>query len=273
MKTFTEETENQQNQNSSQDNNVVPKKVKRRSDYSNTKVKTRNLLTNVAYIRFKQSDFMKDSFVIDLLSFLVQNCNPINLEIKLETGKKRDMVKFMWDVCIPHELVDFMLKHKSYNIISQPNLTYQKANVTAKNYLLEDDNRINHLKYKMAEKFNLIHYIYSFLYAKIYNRTNIFGIERKNDFDFQFQMWRKEKQQKFIAKEPANYVNRNIEKEEQVSLVDEDKINDKKNKLNKKRKMLEEKLEENNKAMRQIKILKNDIFYFVNKLGTFCKIC
>ena len=67
-------------------------------------------------------------------------------------------------------------------------------------------------------------------------------------------MWRKEKQQKFIAKEPANYVNRNIEKEEQVSLVDEDKINDKKNKLNKKRKMLEEKLEENNKAMRQIKI-------------------
>ena len=65
------------------------KKVKRRSDYSNTKVKTRNLLTNVAYIRFKQSDFMKDSFVIDLLSFLVQNCNPINLEIKLETGKKK----------------------------------------------------------------------------------------------------------------------------------------------------------------------------------------
>ena len=45
----------------------------------------------------------------------------------------------------------------------------------------------------MAEKFNLIHYIYSFLYVKIYNRTNSFGIERKNDFDFQFQIWRKEK--------------------------------------------------------------------------------
>ena len=86
----------------------------------------------------------------------------------------------------------------------------------------------------MPEKFNLIHYIYSFLYVKIYNRTNIFGIERKNDFDFQFQMWRKEKQQKFIAKEPANYFNRKIEKEKQAPLVDEDKINDKKNKLNKK---------------------------------------
>ena len=46
-------------------------------------------------------------------------------------------------------------------------------------------------------------------------------------------------------------------KEEQAPLVDENKINDKKNKLNKKRKMLEEKLEENNKAMRQIKNKKN----------------
>ena len=110
LKTFTEENENQQNQNSSQDNNVVPKEVKRRSDYSNTKVKARNLLTNVAYRRFKQSDFMKDSFVIDILSFLVQNCNLINLEIKLEAEKERELVKFLWDVCIPHEFVNFMLK-------------------------------------------------------------------------------------------------------------------------------------------------------------------
>ena len=147
------------------------------------------MLTNVGYRRFKQSDFMKDSFIIDILSFLVQNCNPINLEIKLEAEKERKMVKFMWDVFIPHDFLNFMLKHDSYNIISQPNLTYQKANTIVKNYLLEDGNKINQLKCKMAEKFNLIHYIYSFLYAKIYNGTNIFGIERKNDFDFQFQMW------------------------------------------------------------------------------------
>ena len=202
---------------------------------------------------------MKDSFVIDLLSFLVQNCNPLNLEIKLETEKEREMIKFMWDICIPHEFVSFMLKHNSYNVISQPNLTNQKANAIVKRNILGDGNRINQLKYKIAEKFNLIHYIYLFLYAKIYNRTNSFGIERKNDFDFQFQMWRKEKQQKFIAKEPSNYANRKIEKEEQAPL-DEDKINNKKIKLNKKRKMLEEKLEENNEAMKKIKMKKNGIF-------------
>ena len=44
-----------------------------------------------------------------------------------------------------------------------------------------------------------------------------------------------------------------------MPLVDEDKIKNKK-KLNKKRKILEEKLEENNEAMRKIKMKKNDIF-------------
>ena len=72
-------------------------------------------------------------------------------------------------------------------------------------------------------------------------------------------MQRKEKQQKFITKELSNYANRKIEKEEHAQL-DEDKINDKKIKLNKKRKMLEEKLEENNEAMKKIKMKKNDIF-------------
>ena len=33
--------------------------MKRRKDYSTTKVKTRNLLANVLYRRFKQSDFHK----------------------------------------------------------------------------------------------------------------------------------------------------------------------------------------------------------------------
>ena len=54
LSTFTECQESQQDQNSSQDDNVVPKKeIKQRSDYSNTKVKTRNLLTNVSYRHFK----------------------------------------------------------------------------------------------------------------------------------------------------------------------------------------------------------------------------
>ena len=164
---------------------------KRRSDYSNTKVKTRNLLTNVAYRRFKQSDFHNNSFIIDILSFLVQNFNPVNLDIKHDNDKEREMVKFLWDECVPHYFVSFSYKEKQYNEVSQTNLTYQKANNIVKEYLSEDVNRINHLKFKIKDKFELIHYVYSLLFSKIYNRTNNFGIKRKNEFDFNFQLWKK----------------------------------------------------------------------------------
>ena len=119
MSTFTENIEDQQSQNFPQNDDVVAKKkkLKRRKDYSNTKVKTRNLLTNVSF-RFKQSDFNKNSFIVDILSFLLQKLNPLNLERKLEMEEERDMIKFMWDECIPHEFVRFRYKHKYYNQIS-----------------------------------------------------------------------------------------------------------------------------------------------------------
>ena len=76
-------------------------------------------MTNVSYRRFKQSDFHNSSFIVDILSFLVQNFNHVNLEIKLD------------------------LKKEYYEEISQPNLTYQKANNIAKEYLVENPQRIN----------------------------------------------------------------------------------------------------------------------------------
>ena len=183
---------------------------------------------------------------------MVYNCNPTNLEIKLETEKERETIKFIWDNCVPHEFTKYILQQKQFNIISQTNLTYQKSNKIVLSYLNEDQERLPQLKYKLMEKFNLIHYVYSVLYAKIYNRINHFGIKRQNDFDFQFQMWRKEKQTKNIGKDPLNYVNRKIQDEEQKP------ITDKNNKNALKRKMLEEKLEENTKAMKKMKRSKSN---------------
>ena len=65
-------------------------------------------------------------------------------------------------------------------------------------------------------------------------------------------MWRKEKQTKNIGKDPLNYVNRKIQDEEQKP------ITDKNNKNTLKRKMLEEKLEENTKAMKKMKRSKSN---------------
>ena len=87
---FSEEIESQQDLNFSMDDNVVDFKKtrsskKRNTEYSTTKVKARNLLTNVSYRRFKENDFLNLNFIVDLLTFLIQNFNPINIARKVDT--------------------------------------------------------------------------------------------------------------------------------------------------------------------------------------------
>ena len=64
------------------------------------------------------------------------------------------MVKFLWDECVAHDFVRYIYKIEIYVIISKPNLTYQKANDIVKNFLKENANRINLLKYKVEQNLN-----------------------------------------------------------------------------------------------------------------------
>ena len=193
LSTSTEGTESQQDQNFSQDDNdVPPKKGKRNStkNYSNTKVKMRNLLANVSYRRFTQSDFNTTSFIVDILALIVQNFNPISLDRNLDNEKEKEMLKFIWEECIPNVFISFMYSKENYDVISDPKLTYQKANKIVEKVIMKNPNYINMLKYKIEEKFHFIHCVYSLLYPKIYNRTVSFGIQKKSNFDFSFQNWR-----------------------------------------------------------------------------------
>ena len=68
--------------------------MKQRKNYSNTKVIARNLLLNFSYRRFKQADFNKDSFIVDIMTFLMQNFNPIDLDRKLDVEKNAIWLNF-----------------------------------------------------------------------------------------------------------------------------------------------------------------------------------
>ena len=134
------------------------------------------------------------------MSFLTQNLNPINLDRILDLEKERDMVKFLWDECIPHVFVRYLHSARNFELVSSPYLTYQKANEMVSNYFLEDLKRINTAKYKIEEKFQLIHYVYSLLFSKIYSRTTILEFERKTILIFISQLGKVEKQLVLLAK-------------------------------------------------------------------------
>ena len=130
------------------------------------------------------------------------------------------------------------------------------------------------------------------LFSKIYNRMNNFGIQNKNNFDFYFQTWKNRKtagaigpkilkqlplaqanqittEVSSMAKDPSNYKDREVQKNEQVPIdieITDDylvrptmvSVN---NTVNKnvtkqratKRKMLEKHLSENTARMNNIK--------------------
>ena len=50
------------------------------------KVKTRTLLTNISYVRYKSEEAEKTNFVIDVFSFLTQNLNP---KVLIENSRHR----------------------------------------------------------------------------------------------------------------------------------------------------------------------------------------
>ena len=81
-----------QDDNDTNNRNAAQKKSK---PYSNAKVKDRNFLKNIAYRRYKDSDFQKDNFVVDVFSFLIQNLNPTVLDRKFDSDIERNYIKMM----------------------------------------------------------------------------------------------------------------------------------------------------------------------------------
>ena len=63
-------------------------------NYSSTKIKARNFLSNVSYNRIKTIDYKNKNFVIDCFTFLILYLNPFYLERKFESSTEREFVMF-----------------------------------------------------------------------------------------------------------------------------------------------------------------------------------
>ena len=155
---------------------------------------------------------------MDILSFLLQNFNPINIDRKVDTEDEQLMINFLWEVCVPYEFAAEIYKTPNYQILADPKLTFQKANQIVKNWIVSYDKK-NEICKKINENFKNIHYIYSSLYPKIYSRINQFGIKNKSEFELAFTYYKVQKQTNsnlkqadiqsfFTRKNPDAYVKR-----------------------------------------------------------------
>ena len=78
----------------SQENRNIGKK------YTTTRVKSRNFLSNIAYVGISKEDYYNENFVFDVYLFLTKNLNPFSLDRKLAGKNKHEMIYMLWKECI-----------------------------------------------------------------------------------------------------------------------------------------------------------------------------
>ena len=129
--------EKELNQDFSSSDKVNQKKIRKNNNYSPTKVKARNFLTNVSYNRIKNSDFENKSFVIDCYSFILLYLNPFYLERKFE-NIDRDYVNAMWYLHIPNDFYNFISLPEHFETLNKLKLKFQDANEIVKSFTDND---------------------------------------------------------------------------------------------------------------------------------------
>ena len=144
--------EKELNQNIYSSNNVIKKitkteikQLRSTNNYSVTKVKARNFLTNDSYNRAKETDFQNRSFVIDCYSFIILYLNPFYLERKSENSIDRDYVNAMWNLMIQPALYNFIYQEENFKTLNKLKLKFQDTNEIIKTFL-NDNSQLEILK-------------------------------------------------------------------------------------------------------------------------------
>ena len=166
----------------------VKKPATKKRKYSTTKVKTRNLLTNLSYKRINRLDFDNKSYVLDILTFIIQYLNIFLIDIKLETEYEKNMLMFIWQKCLPSNLTNFVSTKYNYDTLTKKDLKFKDVYVMIHEYMSKDDN-YNQAQKMLKSNFDEIRYVFSILFPKIYSRTNEIGIQIKSRFDYSFSLW------------------------------------------------------------------------------------
>ena len=98
---------------------------KRSNNYSATKIKARNFLTNVSYNRVKGENFNNKLFVNDCYGFILLYLNPFYLEWKFDAELDREYVNMIWYSVMPNLFYNFICRNDNYAMLNKLRLRFQ----------------------------------------------------------------------------------------------------------------------------------------------------
>ena len=217
LETNLSQNGNQQGQDFFLDDKVVPKKTKHnnqrvKTPYSSTTMKARNFLTNISYRRISDKDFKNINFIIDMLSYILLYVKPFFLQLTYSDIEQRNMVKMLWEKCLPAKFYEYVKKADNFFILNSGKLTYNQAKNIVISYIQQPD-VWKELTEMIVKRQKVYQYVFATVFPTTYLQVNKYGIKIRNGFSLCFTEWLneniKKEQLKQLGKTAANYTNNN----------------------------------------------------------------
>ena len=87
-----------------------------RKKYTTTRIKSRNFLSNIAYVGISKEDYYNENFVFDIYLLLTKNLNTFSLDRKLSDKTKHEMVYMLWKELCQLVFINLSAKNKTFSI-------------------------------------------------------------------------------------------------------------------------------------------------------------
>ena len=99
-----------------QNNNAIKKISKA---YATIRIKSRNFLTIMSYVRIKKESFYNENFIFDIYRLLVKSLNPFLLDRKLNDHNKHELIYMLWKECMSVEFYKFVCLEKNFEYLKK----------------------------------------------------------------------------------------------------------------------------------------------------------
>ena len=144
-----------------------------------------------------------------MLSYIVMNLKPFFLATTYSDSEQQDMVKMLWEKCLPNKFYEHVKKPKNFEILNSGKINFKQAKEIVYAYVQLPDVWQELLKY-VAKNQSIYQYTYSLLFPIKYLQSNKYGIKVRNGFSLCYSEWlndkfKKEQEQKYVGKNPFNF--------------------------------------------------------------------
>ena len=136
--------------------------------YTTTRIKSRNFLSNIAYVGISKEDYYNKNFVFDVYLFLTKILNPFFLDRKLSHKNKHEMIYMLWKECVPLKCCKYICKEQNFLYLNGKNVLQPKVVEIITDFVREDENNYRILRNNLLCYKSVFQYVYSNVFPEIF---------------------------------------------------------------------------------------------------------